>query len=147
MKINEQKTKYMIAAGNRTILDAGQTVAFGDKNFEVVNEFVYLGALVTPKIDVGLEIHRRMQTAKKWLCGLRKHLRSSHLARQTKLTICKTLIRPVLLYGRTWVLTEREEKRLLVFERKALCTIYGSKIVDCVYRSWYNFELDRKFNN
>jgi hypothetical protein len=38
LKINEQKTKYMIAAGNRTIIDAGQTVAFGDKNFEVVNE-------------------------------------------------------------------------------------------------------------
>jgi hypothetical protein len=55
--MNEQKTKYMIAAKNRTILDAGQTVAFGDKNFEVVNEFVYLGALVTPNNDVGLEIH------------------------------------------------------------------------------------------
>jgi hypothetical protein len=37
----------MIAAGNKTILDAGQTVAFGDKNFEVVNEFVYLGARKT----------------------------------------------------------------------------------------------------
>jgi hypothetical protein len=40
LKINEQKTKYIIAAGNWTILDAGQIVAFGDKNFEVVNKFV-----------------------------------------------------------------------------------------------------------
>jgi hypothetical protein len=39
---NEQKKIYMSAAGNRTILDARQTVAFGDKNFKVVNEFVYL---------------------------------------------------------------------------------------------------------
>jgi hypothetical protein len=31
---------------------------FGDKNLEVVNEFVYLGALVTQKNDVGLEIQR-----------------------------------------------------------------------------------------
>jgi hypothetical protein len=37
----------MFAARNRTILDVKQTVAFGNKNFEVVNEFVYLGALVT----------------------------------------------------------------------------------------------------
>jgi hypothetical protein len=50
LKINEQKTKYMIASGNRTILDSKPTVAFGDKNFEVVNEFVYLGALVTTKM-------------------------------------------------------------------------------------------------
>jgi hypothetical protein len=35
-KINEQKTKYMIAVENRTIHDAGQTVAFGNKNCEVV---------------------------------------------------------------------------------------------------------------
>jgi hypothetical protein len=55
LKINEQKIKYMIAAGNRTILDARQTVAFVNRNFEVVNEFVYLGVLVTPKNDVGLE--------------------------------------------------------------------------------------------
>jgi hypothetical protein len=40
----------MIYAGNRTILDAGQTVAFLDKNFEVVTEFVYLGAVVTEEL-------------------------------------------------------------------------------------------------
>jgi hypothetical protein len=54
----KQKTKYMIAAGKRTILDAGRTAAFGDKNFKVLNEFVYLKALVTPKNDVGLEIQK-----------------------------------------------------------------------------------------
>jgi hypothetical protein len=54
--------------------------------------------MMTPKNDVGLEIQRRIQTANKCFCGLRKHLPSSHLARQTKLTIYKILIRLVLLY-------------------------------------------------
>jgi hypothetical protein len=45
----------MIAAGIKTIFDARQTVAFGDKNNEVDNEFVYLGALVTLKNDLGLK--------------------------------------------------------------------------------------------
>jgi hypothetical protein len=37
LKINEQKTKYMIAARNdRTIRDVGQSVAIGDKYFDVV---------------------------------------------------------------------------------------------------------------
>jgi hypothetical protein len=112
LKINEQKTKYMIAAGKRTILDAGQLVAFGDKNFKVVNEFVYLRALVTPKNDVGSEILRRIQTANRCFCGLRKHLRSSQLARQTK--IYKTLIRQVLLYDSgTCVLTKSKDNLLL----------------------------------
>jgi hypothetical protein len=51
----------MIAAGNdRTIRDVGQSVAFGDKTFEVLKELVYLGSLVTPKNDVSLEIQRRI---------------------------------------------------------------------------------------
>jgi hypothetical protein len=54
-----------------------------------------------------------------------------------------TLIRPVLLYdSKTWVLTKREENRLLVFEGK----VYP-KIVDGLYRSRYNFELDGEFNS
>jgi hypothetical protein len=96
---------------------------------------VYLGALVTPKNDVGLEKQRRIQAAK----------RSSHLPLQIKLTINRTLIRPVLLHGsETWVLTKVEENRLLVFERKVLRMIYGPKIVDAVYRSRHNFQLFTK---
>jgi hypothetical protein len=41
LKINEQKTKYMIAARNdTTIRDLGQSVPIGDKHFEVVKEFM-----------------------------------------------------------------------------------------------------------
>jgi hypothetical protein len=53
LKINEQKTKYMIAARNDTTCrDVGQSVAIGDKHFEVVKAFVYLGSLITPMNDV-----------------------------------------------------------------------------------------------
>jgi hypothetical protein len=63
MKVNEQKTKYMVSTRNRTILNAGQTVAFQDRNFRnfKVNEFVYLVALVTPKNDVCWEIQPKLE--------------------------------------------------------------------------------------
>jgi hypothetical protein len=35
---------------------------------------------------------------------------------------------------------------LLVFKSKVLRTIYDPNIKDGVYRSRYNFELDREFN-
>jgi hypothetical protein len=57
LKIYESKTKYMIAAGtDRMIRDVGHSVVLGDKTFEVVKEFVYLGSLVTPNNYVSLEI-------------------------------------------------------------------------------------------
>jgi hypothetical protein len=78
LKINESKTTHMIAAGNdKTIRDVGQSVAFGDKTFEVVIEFVYLGYLVTPNNDVSLEIQRRIHTANRCFFGLHKQLQSS----------------------------------------------------------------------
>jgi hypothetical protein len=114
-----------------------------------IKEFVYLGSLMTPTNDVSLEIQRRIQTANRCFFGLRnKHLQSSHLSRQKKFTIHKTLIRPVLLYGsETWVLTKREENQLLVFERKVLRTICGPKIENGVYRRRYNHELEREFDS
>jgi hypothetical protein len=48
----------------------GQSVAIGDKHFEVVKEFVYLGSLMTPTNDVSLEIQRRIHTANKCFFGL-----------------------------------------------------------------------------
>ena len=123
-------------------------MAFGDKTFEVVKQFVYLGSLVTPNNDVSLEIQRRIQTANRCFFGLRKQLMSKHLSRQTKYIIYKTLIRPVLLYGsETWVLTKREENQLLVFERKVLRSICGPVIENGVYRRRYNFELEREFDS
>jgi Reverse transcriptase (RNA-dependent DNA polymerase) len=52
VKIDEIKTKYIIATGNeRKIRNVGQCVAFGDETLEVVKEFVYLGSVVTPEAN------------------------------------------------------------------------------------------------
>jgi hypothetical protein len=58
------------------------------------------------------------------------------------------LIHPVLLYGsETWVLAKREKNRFIIFERKVLRTMYGSKLVDGVYRSRFYFKLDSEFHS
>jgi hypothetical protein len=135
------------ARNDRRIRDVGQSVAIdGDKHFEVVKEFVYLGVLMTPTNDVSLEIQRRIQTANRCFFGLRKHLRSRHLSRQTKFFIHKTLIRPVLLYGsEMWVLIKREENQLLVFEKKVLRKVCGPKTENGVYRRRCNHK--QEFNS
>jgi hypothetical protein len=146
LKINEQKTKYIIAARNDTMIrDVGQSVAIDNKHFEVVKEFVYLGSLMTPTNDLSLEIQQRIQTVNRCFFGLRKHLRSSQLSRQTKFTIHKTF--QSAQSCSTWVLTKKEENQLLVFERKVFRTICGPKIENGVYRRRYNHELDREFDS
>ena len=54
--------------------------------------------------------------------------RSRHLSRATKIVLYKTLIRPVVSYGaEVWTLTKKEEKALLIFERKIFRRICGPK--------------------
>jgi hypothetical protein len=82
-------------ARNDSIRDVGQNVAIGDKNFEVVKDFVYPGSMMRPTNDVSLEIHRRIQTANRFFFRLRNHLPSSRRGSQTNFIILTNLIRPV----------------------------------------------------
>jgi len=59
----------------------------------------------------------------------------------------KGLIKPVLVYGaETWVLSKADELRLGVFERKILKRIYGPICEEAIWRSRYNEELCRLYN-
>jgi hypothetical protein len=50
------------------------------------------------------------------------------LSRATKIIVYKTLIRPVVSYGaEAWTSTKKEEKALLIFERKIFRRTYGPK--------------------
>ncbi|KAJ4435149.1 hypothetical protein ANN_23725 [Periplaneta americana] len=60
--------------------------------------------------------------------SVEKLLSSSLLSKNLKVTIYKTVILPVVLYGcETWTLTLREEHGLRVFENKVLRKIFGAK--------------------
>jgi len=57
------------------------------------------------------------------------------------------LSRPVLMYGaETWVLSKADELRLGVFERKILRRIYGPICEGAIWRSRYNEELYRLYD-
>ena len=72
-------------------------------------------------------------------CGLMGIFVSSSLLSKTlKIKIYKTMILPVVLYGReTWSLTLREERRLRVFENRVLRRVFGPKR-DEVTGEWIN---------
>ena len=144
LKVNEAKTKYMIASKkSHTVPAVGQNILIGDKNFEVVDEFVYLGAMVRRDNDISLEIKRRIFAANRCLSGLWRHLKSKNISRKTKCSMYRTLIKPVLLYGsESWIVLEKDASLLRVFERKVLRTIFGPINENGVFRRRYNHELE-----
>ena len=64
-----------------------------------------------------------------------------------KVIIYKTLKKPVLMYGaETWVLSKADELRLGVLERKILRRLYGPICEGAIWRSRYNDELYRLYD-
>ena len=59
----------------------------------------------------------------------------------------KVLIRPVLTYAsETWTLSKTIERRVSLFERKALRCIFGAKQENEIWRKRYSYELYETFN-
>ena len=75
-------------------------------------------------------------------------LKAKNINRKHKVTMYKTLIKPVLMYvaeyvAETWVLSKMDGLCLGVSERKILRRIHGPICEEAVWRSRYNGELYR----
>jgi hypothetical protein len=107
--------------------NAGQNhnIKTANRSFENVAQFIYLGTTVTNTNLVKEEIKRGLNSGNPCYHLIQNLLFSSLLSENIKIRIYKTIILPVVLYGReNWSLTLREEYRLKIFENRALRRIF-----------------------
>jgi len=75
-----------------------------------VHFFVYLGTLMTADSNTYAEINNRITLANRRYFGLVNILKAKNINRKYKVIVCKTLIKPDLMYGaETWVLSKADE--------------------------------------
>jgi hypothetical protein len=97
-----------------------QVLAIGNYIFKSVDNFKYLGTMVSKMNNRSVEVNARLAMVNRAYYGLQNHMKSRIISRNTKTLLYKTLIRPVLTYGaETWVLPKQDEHRLNIFERKS----------------------------
>jgi hypothetical protein len=107
MEVNAEKTKCMVMCRDQ---NAGQNsnMQIGNKFFEMVEQFKYLGTTLINKDSIHEEIKSRLKSAQNFFYYL--------LSKNVKIKIYITIILPIFLYGfETWSLTLREKCRLRVF--------------------------------
>jgi len=93
-----------------------------------VEEFKYLRKTITNQNSIQEEIKSRLKSGNACSYSVQNLLSSSMLYKNLKIKINRTIILPVVLYGcETWSLALREERRLRVFENRALRRIFGPK--------------------
>jgi len=95
-----------------------------------VEEFRYLGTILTNQNSIQEEIKNRLKSGNVCYYSVQNILYSSLLSKNLKNKIFRTIILPVVLYGcETWSLTLRGERKLSVrvFENRVLRRIFGPK--------------------
>ena len=113
MRVNVKKTKTMVISktGNKKV-----DITIGQHRVEQVQQFKYLGALITEDGRCTKEIKCRIAMAKQAFTR-RKKILCSKMSIALRSRLVKTLVWPVLLYGsETWTVKKEERKSLEAFE-------------------------------
>ncbi|XP_066903340.1 uncharacterized protein [Halyomorpha halys] len=119
LHINEEKTKIMLL-GKKPLDQRQSRLVMGPYNFEVVRSSTYLGSIINENQDEEEEVKSRIVAINRTYFSIVRLIKS-RVSSTTKITLYKTLIRPVVTYGgETWTLSNKSIILADRFERVIL---------------------------
>ena len=102
LKLNIQKTKVMASDPITSWQIDGETM-------ETVTDFLFLGSKITADGDCSHEIKRCLLLGRKVMTNLDSILRSRDITLSTKVSLVKTMVFPVVMYGcESWTVKKAE---------------------------------------
>jgi hypothetical protein len=143
LQINVSKTKSMVF-GRESI---EQNLQLGQTEVENVQEFVYLGSLITWDNDCSKEIKNRIGKASGAMTKLRKTWSRKEISLATKVQLLNACVFSVLLYAcETWTIKRRDKDAIKAFElrcyRRILKIHWTQKITNSEVKSRLGVEVD-----
>ena len=139
---SKRKNCAYISAKNSEFLYIGrdegsgrvQNISLRGQAMKQVEEFTYLGSVITSDGKFVQDIERRRAGATRAFGMLRRRLWGRReISLKVKMKIFNAVVLPVLMYGATsWALTRTEERRLDAFEMGMLRSIVGVRWDDFV---------------
>ena len=109
LRINDQKMKVMTIGKSCDQIK----VKLEEQELEQVNEFVYLGSLITEDGKCTAEVKRRIGLASGMNGRFVKIWKSRNISNKTKVRLYELFVIPVLMYGaECWCLRKEDEGKI-----------------------------------
>ena len=129
MKMNKRKTKIMCNEVARRTRRNG--ISIDGEQLEEVEEYKYLGRLLTPGNEMAREIDGRITAGWKRFGQYSSFLKDKKIPMCMKKKIIDTVILPSMTYGaETWSLTQHLKNKLAVAQRSMERAMLGITIKD-----------------
>jgi hypothetical protein len=98
LEVNADKPKYMVMSRDRNAV-RGDSVKINNSSIEWVEEFKYLGTMLTDQNSIQEEIKCRLKLRNACYYSVENLLSSRLLSKNLKIKIYRTIILHVVLYG------------------------------------------------
>uniref|UniRef100_A0A7E4VR27 Reverse transcriptase domain-containing protein n=1 Tax=Panagrellus redivivus TaxID=6233 RepID=A0A7E4VR27_PANRE len=145
LKMNATKTKWISTDENPPPL------IHNDQEIERVNEFVYLGRLISyrqpysKKTAMHMELSRRISAGWMAFRKVKKLLTSKTVSMTLKRKYFDQCILPAILYAcETWTLTKNDAERIAVAQRRMERAMLGVKLSDKKSNEWIRLQTGTK---
>lgn len=127
LSMNTTKTKIM------TNSPRTETITINNEQIEYVNEYIYLGQLISTADTMQKEIDRRIANTWKRFWSLSEVMKNEEMPMTAKRKVFNCCILPCLSYGcQTWALTENLLNKLKVCQNGIERSVIGVKRIDRV---------------
>jgi hypothetical protein len=115
LKFNIKKTKVMVIPCENNMPKVN--ISIEGKMLEQVQNYVYLGHMITEDGKMNSEIKRRMAIARTTFLSMRNILTSKEISLKTRIRLTKCYVWSTLHYGaETWTISKDIENKLRAFE-------------------------------
>ena len=102
LKLNIQKTKFMVSSPITSLQIAGETM-------ETVTDFIFLGSKITEDGDCSHEVKRCLFLRRKAMTNLESILKSRDITLPTKVHLVKDIAFPIVMFGcENWAIKKAE---------------------------------------
>ena len=115
LNINKQKTKLMVFSKSRNVPTCN--IYLDNEKIKQVQEFEYLGSIITSDVKCDKDIKRRIAIAKKKFIEKKSILTNSKVSIETRKRFLKCYIWSVLLYGsESWTISAEMKRKMEAME-------------------------------